>query len=99
MGAFQGNLPGHYRYQRRMFTHFVQEGFVPEHRGIFLAGDDISFTPGWAEGAVHTALNAVWAWCAGSAARRPRGTRSPGTRSRWSSREPDRARGFRGRWR
>ena len=60
MGAFRGNLPGHYRYQRRMFTHFVQHGFAPGHRGIFLAGDDISFTPGWAEGAVHTALNAVW---------------------------------------
>ncbi|GLZ53653.1 tryptophan synthase subunit alpha [Actinomycetospora sp. NBRC 106378] len=60
MGAFRGNLPGHYRYQRRLFTHFVQDAFPPEHRGMFLAGDDISFTPGWAEGAVHTALNAVW---------------------------------------
>jgi len=27
---------------------------------MFLAGDDISWTPGWAEGAVQTALNAVW---------------------------------------
>jgi hypothetical protein len=25
-----------------------------------LAGDGISFTPAWAEGAVQTALNAVW---------------------------------------
>ncbi len=60
MGAFRGNLPGHYRYQRRLFTHFVQDDLPPQHRGIFLAGDDISFTPGWAEGAVTTALNAVW---------------------------------------
>ena len=30
------------------------------HRGLFLAGDDISWTAGWAEGAVQTALNAVW---------------------------------------
>ncbi|MEH0110393.1 NAD(P)/FAD-dependent oxidoreductase [Tersicoccus sp. MR15.9] len=60
MGAFKANLPGHYRYQRRLFTHFAQDG-LPEHqRGIFLAGDDISFTAGWAEGAVTTALNAVW---------------------------------------
>jgi tryptophan 2-monooxygenase len=25
-----------------------------------LAGDDVSWTPGWVEGAVTTALNAVW---------------------------------------
>ena len=60
MGAFKGNLPGHYRYQRRLFCHFMQESFAPEHRGLFLAGDDISWTAGWAEGAVTTALNAVW---------------------------------------
>lgn len=60
MGAFKNNLPGHYRYQERLFRHFVQAD-LPEHRrGIFLAGDDISFTAGWAEGAVTTALNAVW---------------------------------------
>jgi tryptophan 2-monooxygenase len=59
MGAFKANLPGHYRYQRRLFSHFVQ-GELPVHqRGIFLAGDDISWTAGWAEGAITTALNAV----------------------------------------
>ncbi|MFC7340964.1 flavin monoamine oxidase family protein [Saccharopolyspora griseoalba] len=60
MGAFKANLPGHYRYQRRLFTHFAQEHNAPEHSGLFLAGDDISWTAGWAEGAVQTALNAVW---------------------------------------
>jgi lysine 2-monooxygenase len=60
MGAFKANLPGHYRYQRRLFCHFMQDGLAPEHRGLFLAGDDISWTAGWAEGAVQTALNAVW---------------------------------------
>lgn len=60
MGAFKANLPGHYRYQQRLFTHFKQDD-LPEHqRGIFLAGDDISWTAGWAEGAVQTALNAAW---------------------------------------
>lgn len=60
MGAFKANLPGHYRYQQRLFTHFKQDD-LPEHqRGIFLAGDDISWTAGWAEGAVQTALNATW---------------------------------------
>ncbi|WP_233518478.1 flavin monoamine oxidase family protein [Streptomyces corynorhini] len=60
MGAFKANLPGHYRYQRRLFTHFMQDRLPPGRRGIFLAGDDISWTAGWAEGAVQTALNAVW---------------------------------------
>lgn len=59
-GAFKANLPGHYRYQRRLFTHFAQDSLAEQHRGFFLAGDDVSWTAGWAEGAVHTALNAVW---------------------------------------
>lgn len=59
MGAFKANLPGHYRYQQRLYAHFVQDGLAPAHRGIFLAGDDISWTAGWAEGAITTAINAV----------------------------------------
>jgi monoamine oxidase len=60
LGAFKGALPGHYRYNRRMYCQFMQESLSPAERGIFLAGDDISWTPAWAEGAVQTALNAVW---------------------------------------
>ena len=60
LGAFKGALPGHYRYNNRMYGHFVQADMDPAHRGMFLAGDDVSWTPGWAEGAVQTALNAVW---------------------------------------
>ena len=60
MGAFKANLPGHYRYQRRLYTHFMQDGLPERYRGLFLAGDDVSWTAGWAEGAVQTALNAVW---------------------------------------
>lgn len=60
MGAFKANLPGHYRYQQRLFTHFKQDRLPESQRGIFLAGDDVSFTAGWAEGAVTTGLNAVW---------------------------------------
>jgi tryptophan 2-monooxygenase len=60
LGAFKGALPGHYRYNRRMYAHFLQDSFAAGHRGVFLAGDDVSWTPGWVEGAVHTALNAVW---------------------------------------
>ena len=50
MGAFKANLPGHYRYQRRLYTHFMQERLPEDKRGIFLAGDDISWTAGWARG-------------------------------------------------
>jgi lysine 2-monooxygenase len=61
LGAFKGALPGHYRYNHRMFGHFVQGPETPPaERGVFIAGDDVSWTPGWAEGAVQTALNAVW---------------------------------------
>lgn len=60
LGAFKGALPGHYRYNHRMYGHFLQRGLTREQRGMFLAGDDVSWTPGWAEGAVQTALNAVW---------------------------------------
>jgi monoamine oxidase len=59
MGAFKANLPGQYRYQQRLFSHFMQQDFAPQHRGIFLAGDDISWTAGWAEGAITTAINAA----------------------------------------
>ena len=60
LGAFKGALPGHYRYNTRMYCQFMQDDLPPAERGIFLAGDDISFTPGWVEGAVQTGLNAVW---------------------------------------
>ncbi|BDA86719.1 tryptophan synthase subunit alpha [Aureimonas sp. SA4125] len=60
LGAFKGALPGHYRYNERMFGHFMQKDLPPVERGLFIAGDDVSFTPAWVEGAVQTALNAAW---------------------------------------
>ena len=60
LGAFKGALPGHYRYNHRMYCHFMQDDLPPEHRGIFMAGDDVGWIPGWVEGAVQTSLNAVW---------------------------------------
>ncbi len=60
LGAFKGALPGHYRYNHRMYCQFMQDDMPTSERGIFLAGDDISWTPGWVEGAVQTSLNAVW---------------------------------------
>lgn len=60
LGAFKGALPGHYRYNQRMYAHFIQKDMPAEQRGIFIAGDDVSWTPAWVEGAVQTSLNAVW---------------------------------------
>ncbi|HSX92381.1 MAG TPA: NAD(P)/FAD-dependent oxidoreductase [Hydrogenophaga sp.] len=59
LGAFKGALPGHYRYNHRMVGHFMQDALPEAERGLFIAGDDVSFTPAWVEGAVQTALNAV----------------------------------------
>ena len=59
LGAFKGALPGHYRYNHRMFGHFMQDALPEAECGLFIAGDDVSFTPAWVEGAVQTALNAV----------------------------------------
>ncbi|MEM1129643.1 MAG: NAD(P)/FAD-dependent oxidoreductase [Pseudomonadota bacterium] len=60
LGAFKGALPGHYRYNHRLYGHFMQADLPDHQRGIFFAGDGISWTPAWVEGAVQTALNAVW---------------------------------------
>ncbi|WP_349295529.1 NAD(P)/FAD-dependent oxidoreductase (plasmid) [Thioclava sp. 'Guangxiensis'] len=60
LGAFKGALPGHYRYNHRIYGHFMQEHMPEAQRGLFLAGDGVSWTPAWVEGAVQTALNAVW---------------------------------------
>jgi tryptophan 2-monooxygenase len=60
LGAFKGALPGHYRYNHRMYCQFMQAGMPPDEQGIFMAGDGVSWMPGWVEGAVQTSLNAVW---------------------------------------
>ena len=78
LGAFKGALPGHYRYNHRMYGHFMQENLPPSERGIFLAGDDISWTPAWAEGAVQTALNAVWGVMTHLGGRSPSDNPGPG---------------------
>ncbi len=59
LGAFKMNLPGQYEYQRLLFSQFMQGVGGANPYGFILAGDDVSWTGGWAEGAVTTALNAV----------------------------------------
>jgi tryptophan 2-monooxygenase len=86
LGAFKGALPGHYRYNHRMYRHFVQDRLPETERGIFLAGDDVSFTPAWAEGAVQTALNAVWGIMTHFGGSSP--ARNPGPGDRWDELGP-----------
>ncbi|GGE08543.1 tryptophan synthase subunit alpha [Aureimonas endophytica] len=78
LGAFKGALPGHYRYNHRMYSHFMQKDLPATERGIFLAGDDVSWTPAWVEGAVQTALNAVWGIMAHFGGRSPADNPGPG---------------------
>ena len=59
IGAFKNNLPGQYKYQKQLFSQFINGVDSHDYDPFILAGDDISFTAGWAEGAVSTALNAV----------------------------------------
>ncbi|MEL6774642.1 MAG: FAD-dependent oxidoreductase, partial [Pseudomonadota bacterium] len=86
LGAFKGALPGHYRYNQRMFGHFVQQDLPPWQRGLYLAGDDVSFMPGWVEGAVQTALNAVWGIAAQMGGTTP--VANPGPGDAWDALAP-----------
>ncbi len=86
LGAFKGALPGHYRYNRRIYGHFMQDGLPAAERGLFLAGDGVSWTPAWVEGAVQTALNAVWGIMAQFGGSSP--ARNPGPGDLWAERGP-----------
>ncbi|MEI4473316.1 flavin monoamine oxidase family protein [Frigidibacter sp. MR17.24] len=78
LGAFKGALPGHYRYNRRVYGHFMQGALPARERGLFLAGDGVSWTPAWVEGAVQTGLNAVWGILAHLGGATPPGNPGPG---------------------
>lgn len=80
LGAFKGALPGHYRYNHRMYCQFMQSDMPPDQKGIFMAGDGVSWTPGWVEGAVQTGLNAVWGIVNHLGGETPKDNRGPGDR-------------------
>ena len=80
LGAFKGALPGHYRYNHRMYCHFMQDEMPPDQKGIFMAGDGVSWTPGWVEGAVQTGLNAVWGIVKHLGGETPKDNPGPGDR-------------------
>jgi tryptophan 2-monooxygenase len=57
-GAFKLNYPGEYRYQRALFEQNRAADPVSD-RGVYLAGDSVSFSGGWVEGALQTGIQAA----------------------------------------
>lgn len=59
-GAFRIFTPGYDTIQAALYYQF-QSSSLEEDRGLYLAGDNISWSPGWVEGALYTSLNSVYA--------------------------------------
>ena len=63
-GAFKLSEPGQDQYVQTMFYDYqkaiwVQGNLNPNDTGVYIAGDCISWTSGWTEGALTTGLNAA----------------------------------------
>lgn len=64
-GAFKLSLPGQDRYVQQMFFDYQKgrrqdpDRQNPADTGCYLAGDCVSWTSGWMEGALQTGLNAA----------------------------------------
>ena len=59
LGAFKGALPGHYRYNHRMFCTSCRT-ICPRTARPVPRRRRRELDSGWVEGAVQTGLNAVW---------------------------------------
>ncbi|MFA0961653.1 flavin monoamine oxidase family protein [Roseivirga sp. BDSF3-8] len=59
-GAFKLNRPGQDHYVQTAFYHYQQAAKATQGQ-VYLAGDSISWTGGWTEGALQTAMNACCA--------------------------------------
>ena len=57
-GAFKLNYPGSEAWCQAAYYQFQTAG-TPQDTGIYLAGDGVSWSGGWTEGALQTALNAA----------------------------------------
>ncbi|PMS31236.1 tryptophan 2-monooxygenase precursor [Trinickia symbiotica] len=60
-GAFKLNYPGEDVYSQRLFFQFKAANDPATDTGLYLAGCSCSFTGGWIEGAVQTAINSACA--------------------------------------
>ncbi|MEX3937722.1 FAD-dependent oxidoreductase [Paraburkholderia phymatum] len=60
-GAFKLNYPGEDVYSQRLFFQYKTANDPSRDTGLYLAGCGCSFTGGWIEGAVQTAVNSACA--------------------------------------
>lgn len=59
-GAFKIATPGHDEKQKHLYYQF-QSVLTEEDKGLYLAGDSVSWCGGWVEGALYTGLNSIFA--------------------------------------
>ncbi|EGK83616.1 hypothetical protein D0A34_16065 [Microcoleus vaginatus PCC 9802] len=60
-GAFKLQYPGQEPNTQAAYYQFLSALDSQSDRGVYLAGDSISWAGGWTEGAMHTAINAACA--------------------------------------
>lgn len=60
-GAFKLQFPGQDSYVQNAYFQFQSVLDSQADRGVYLAGDSVSWAGGWTEGALHTGLNAACA--------------------------------------
>lgn len=60
-GAFKLQLPGQDQDVWRVYYQFQSVLDRESDRGVYLAGDGVSWSGGWVEGALHTGINAACA--------------------------------------
>lgn len=60
-GAFKLQFPGQEPNIQAAYYQFLSALNSESDRGVYLAGDSISWAGGWTEGAMHTAINAACA--------------------------------------
>lgn len=59
LGAFKLPLPGQDELTARLYFQFLSALRPDTDTGVYLAGDGVSFSGGWIEGALRTAVNAA----------------------------------------
>ncbi len=59
LGAFKLNLPGQEAEVQSVYYQFLTSLDAQNDTGLYLAGDGVSWTGGWTEGALHTGINAA----------------------------------------
>jgi tryptophan 2-monooxygenase len=58
-GAFKLNLPGQEANVQSVYYQFLSSLDPTRDTGVYVAGDGVSWTGGWTEGALHTGINAA----------------------------------------